>query len=65
VPVPLRGLKRLPRRAQGAHRRPGALRRLRAGLTEALADPDQRALVTAALSPLQQRALRLAEEDLG
>ena len=36
-----------------------------AGLTEALADPDRQALVTAALSPLQQRALRLAEEELG
>ena len=36
-----------------------------AGLMEALADPDRQALVTAALSPLQQRALRLAEEDLG
>jgi len=36
-----------------------------AGLTEALDDPDQRALVTASLSPLQQRALRMAEEDLG
>ena len=36
-----------------------------AGLTEALEDPDQQALVTAALSPLQQRALRLAAEDHG
>ena len=36
-----------------------------AGLKEALAEPDQQALVSAALSPLQQRALRLAEEDLG
>jgi hypothetical protein len=36
-----------------------------AGLTEALADPDRRALVTAALSTLQQRALRLAEQDHG
>ena len=36
-----------------------------AGLTEALDDPDQRALVAASLSPLQQRALRLAEEDRG
>ena len=36
-----------------------------AGLTEALADPDKQALVSAALSPLQQRALRLAEEDRG
>ena len=31
----------------------------------ALADPDKQALVATALSPLQQRALRLAEEDLG
>jgi len=36
-----------------------------AGLTEALADPDKQALVSTALSPLQQRALRLAEEDHG
>ena len=36
-----------------------------AGLTEALAEPDQRALVTESLSPLQQRALRLAAEDHG
>jgi hypothetical protein len=37
-----------------------------AGLSETLAEPDQRALVAASLSPLQQRALRLAEdEDLG
>jgi len=36
-----------------------------AGLTEGLAEPDQQVLVTAALSPLQQRALKLAEEDLG
>jgi hypothetical protein len=36
-----------------------------AGLTAALADPDKQVAVTAALSPLQQRALRLAEEDLG
>ena len=36
-----------------------------AGLTEALAEPDQRALVTDSLSPLQQRALRLAAEDHG
>ena len=36
-----------------------------AGVTEALDDPDQRALVTASLSPLQQRALRMAEEDRG
>ena len=34
-----------------------------AGLTETLAEPDQRALLTASLSPLQQRALRLAEEE--
>ena len=34
-----------------------------AGLTEALADLDQQVVVTAALSPLQQRALRLAEEE--
>jgi hypothetical protein len=36
-----------------------------AGLTEALAESDQRALVTESLSPLQQRALRLAAEDHG
>ncbi len=36
-----------------------------AGLTEALADPDQQALVTESLSPLQQRALRLAAEHHG
>ena len=36
-----------------------------AGLTEALADRDQQVVVTEALSPLQQRALRLAEEDHG
>ena len=37
-----------------------------AGLTETLNEPDQRALVAASLSPLQQRTLRLAEdEDLG
>ena len=37
-----------------------------AGLSETLAEPDQRALVAASLSPLQQRTLRLAEdEDLG
>ena len=36
-----------------------------AGLAEALDDPDQRALVAASLSPLQQRALRLAEEHRG
>ena len=35
------------------------------GLTEALNEPDQRALVTASLTALQQRALRLAEEDRG
>ena len=34
-----------------------------AGLTETLAAPDQRALLTASLSPLQQRALRMAEEE--
>ena len=34
-----------------------------AGLTETLTEPDQRALLTASLSPLQQRALRLAEEE--
>jgi hypothetical protein len=36
-----------------------------AGLTEALAEPGQRALVTESLSPLQQRAVRLAAEDHG
>jgi hypothetical protein len=36
-----------------------------AGLTKGLADPAQQALVTAALSPLQQRALRLAEQASG
>jgi hypothetical protein len=36
-----------------------------AGLTEALDAPDQRALVTDALSPLQERALRLAGEGDG
>jgi hypothetical protein len=36
-----------------------------AGLTETLEEPDQRALLSASLSPLQLRALRLAEEDLG
>ena len=36
-----------------------------AGLKEALAEPDQQALVSAALSPLQQRALGLAEEEHG
>jgi hypothetical protein len=44
---------------------PGRFAAFVAGLTEALADPAQRALVTDALSPLQQRALRLAGEDLG
>ena len=44
---------------------PGRFAAFVAGLIEALADPAQRALVTDALSPLQQRALRLAEEDLG
>ena len=44
---------------------PGRFAAFVTGLTEALADPAQRALVSAALSPLQQRALRLAEEDLG
>jgi len=34
-----------------------------AGLIQGLADPAQKALVTAALSPLQQRALRLAEQE--
>jgi len=34
-----------------------------AGLTEALADPDKQALVSTALSHLQQRALSLAEEE--
>jgi hypothetical protein len=36
-----------------------------AGLTQGLADPAQQVLVTAALSPLQQRALRLAEQESG
>jgi hypothetical protein len=36
-----------------------------AGLIKGLADPAQQALVTLALSPLQQRALRLAEQDRG
>ena len=36
-----------------------------AGLTEALAEPHQQALVTDALSPLQERALRLAGEGDG
>jgi hypothetical protein len=36
-----------------------------AGLSEALANPDQQGLVTESLSPLQQRALRLAAEDHG
>ena len=35
------------------------------GLTEAMEDHDQQALLTEALSPLQQRALRLAEEERG
>ena len=35
------------------------------GLMEALAEPDRQALVTAALSLLQQRALGLAEEEHG
>ena len=35
------------------------------GLTNGLADPDRQTLVTAALSPLQQRALRLAEQESG
>lgn len=35
------------------------------GLAKGLADPAQQALVTAALSPLQQRALRLAEQEGG
>jgi len=35
------------------------------GLTEALADPYRQALVTDALSPLQERALRLASEGDG
>jgi hypothetical protein len=35
------------------------------GLTEGLVDPARQALVTAALSPLQQRALRLAEQQSG
>jgi hypothetical protein len=36
-----------------------------AGLTEALAEPHRQALVTDALSPLQERALRLAGEGDG
>jgi hypothetical protein len=36
-----------------------------AGLAEGLADSDQQALLTATLSPLQQRALRLAEQESG
>jgi hypothetical protein len=44
---------------------PGRFAAFVAGLTEALAEPAQQALVTDALSPLQQRALRLAGEDLG
>jgi hypothetical protein len=35
------------------------------GLTEALAEPYRQALVTDALSPLQERALRLASEGDG
>jgi len=35
------------------------------GLTQGLADPAQQALVTTALSPLQQRALRLAGQESG
>ena len=35
------------------------------GLTQGLADPAQQALVTAALSPLQQRVLRLAGQESG
>ena len=35
------------------------------GVTEALDEPDQRALVTDSLSPLQERALRLAGDDDG
>jgi len=36
-----------------------------AGITEALAESHQQALVTDALSPLQERALRLADEGDG
>jgi hypothetical protein len=36
-----------------------------AGLAKGLADPAQQALVSAALSPLQQRALRLSEQEHG
>jgi len=36
-----------------------------AGLGEGLADSDQQALLTAVLGPLQQRALRLAEQESG
>jgi hypothetical protein len=36
-----------------------------AGFTQGLADPDQQALVPAVLSPLQQRALRLVEQESG
>ena len=46
-------------------REPGRFAAFVTGLSEALADPAQRALVGAALSPLQQRALFLGEEDLG
>jgi hypothetical protein len=44
---------------------PGRFAAFVTGLAEALADPDRQALVTAALSPLQQRALRLAEQERG
>jgi hypothetical protein len=61
--VPGRGLAayRLARKARDGDQRRFAA--FVAGLTETLAEPDQRALVTASLSPLQQRALRLAEEE--
>jgi hypothetical protein len=36
-----------------------------AGLIQGLAEPDQQALVVAVLNPLQQRALRLAEQESG
>jgi len=36
-----------------------------AGLNQGLADRDQQALVSTVLSPLQQRALRLAEQESG
>ena len=66
----LQNVKALDAAARDAARkaRAGDQRRFAAfvaGLTEALADPDKEVVVTAALSPLQQRALRLAEEDLG